>query len=78
MPSISVGRTVGRTKKAVLGGVMRYSAEDEPGRFGAMGSYLDTISGQAPGFYRSCGYQKFGSIEGYPGGVTRHWFTKSL
>ena len=33
---------------------------------------------QAPGFYRNCGYEEFGSIEGYPAGVTRHWFTKAL
>ena len=52
--------------------------EDEARRLGAVRSYLDTMSFQAPGFYRSCGYEEFGSIEGYPGGVTRHWFTKSL
>ena len=52
--------------------------EDEARRFGATRSYLDTMSFQAPGFYRGCGYEEFGSIEGYPGGVTRHWFTKSL
>jgi len=52
--------------------------EDEAKRFGATRSYLDTMSFQAPGFYRACGYEEFGSIEGYPGGVTRHWFTKSL
>ena len=52
--------------------------EDEARRFGATRSYLDTMSFQAPGFYRACGYEEFGSIEGYPGGVTRHWFTKAL
>jgi hypothetical protein len=36
------------------------------------------MSFQAPGFYRACGYEEFGSIEGYPEGVTRHWFTKTL
>jgi hypothetical protein len=36
------------------------------------------MSFQAPGFYRACGYEEFGSIEGYPGNVTRHWFAKSL
>jgi GNAT superfamily N-acetyltransferase len=136
MPSISVERTVGETKKAVLGGLIRYNAEkmgrqkykrfaislregneivggivgevwaavlfiqflwmeqrlrgrgygtklieaieDEARRFGARRAYLDTMSMQAPGFYRSCGYTEFGAIDGYPGGVTRHWFTKSL
>ena len=136
MPSISVERTVGKTKKAVLGGLIRYNTEklgkqkykrlavslrergkivggivgevwttvlfiqffwleqklrgkdygtrligaieDEARKFGATRSYLDTMSFQAPGFYRSCGYEEFGSIEGYPEGVTRHWFTKAL
>jgi GNAT superfamily N-acetyltransferase len=136
MPSISVERTVGKTKKAVLDGLIRYNSEkmgkqkykrlaislrdgnaimggvvgevwaavlfiqffwieqrlrgkgfgtrlikaieDEARRFGAARSYVDTMSFQAPGFYRACGYREFGSIEGYPGGVTRHWFTKAL
>jgi GNAT superfamily N-acetyltransferase len=136
MPSISVERTVGKTKKAVLDGLIRYNnekmgkqkykrlaislregnsivggivgevwtavlfiqffwleqgfrrsgfgtrlikaIEDEARRFGATRSYVDTMSFQAPGFYRARGYREFGSIEGYPGGVTRHWFTKTL
>ena len=136
MPSISVERTIGKTKKAVLDGLIGYNnekmgkqqykrlavslrqgnavvggivgevwtavlfiqffwlerglrgkgygtkliktIEDEARRFGATRSYLDTMSFQAPGFYRRCGYREFGSIEGYPGGVTRHWFTKTL
>jgi GNAT superfamily N-acetyltransferase len=52
--------------------------EREAKRFGATHSYVDTMSFQAPGFYRRCGYRKFGSIKGYPRGVTRHWFTKVL
>jgi len=52
--------------------------EDEARRFGAVRSYVDTMSVQAPGFYRKCGYKAFGSIKGYPGGVTRYWLTKAL
>jgi GNAT superfamily N-acetyltransferase len=52
--------------------------EEEARRFGAVRSYVDTMSVQAPGFYRSCGYRKFGSIDGYPDGVTRYWLTKAL
>jgi GNAT superfamily N-acetyltransferase len=136
MPSISVERTVGKTKNAVLGGLIRYNNEKmgkqkykrlavslregnaivggivgevwtavlfiqlfwleqrlrrkgfgaklikaievEARRFGATRAYVDTMSFQAPGFYRACGYKEFGSIEGYPGGVTRHWLTKTL
>ena len=54
------------------------SASYEARKFGATRSYLDTMSFQAPGFYRACGYEEFGSIDGYPKGVTRHWFTKAL
>jgi GNAT superfamily N-acetyltransferase len=136
MPSISVERTIGKTKKAVLDGLIRYNdekmgkqkykriavslrdgnkivggivgevwtavlfiqffwleqrlrgknfgtrlikaIENEARRIGATHAYVDTMSFQAPGFYRTCGYKEFGAIEGYPGGVTRHWFTKSL
>src|SRR5438309_10297998 len=136
MPKVSVERTIGGAKKAVLGGLIGYNTEkmgkqkykrfavslrdgsrivggivgevwttvlfiqlfwieqklrgkdhgtkliktieDEARRFGAIRSYVDTMSFQAPGFYRNCGYKEFGSIEGYPEGVTRHWFAKSL
>jgi GNAT superfamily N-acetyltransferase len=136
MPSISVERTIGKTKKAVLDGLIRYNnekigkqkykrfavslreknaivggivgevwigvlfiqlfwlkqglrgkgfgaklikaIEDEARRFGASRAYVDTMSFQAPGFYRASGYKEFGSIKGYPGGVTRHWLTKTL
>ena len=52
--------------------------EEEARRFGAVRSYVDTMSVQAPDFYRACGYETFGMIDGYPGGVSRHWFTKAL
>jgi GNAT superfamily N-acetyltransferase len=136
MAKIAVERSIGKTKKAVLGGLIGYNTEKmgkqkyrrfaislregdkivggivgevwmtvlfiqffwieerfrgaghgtklietieaEARRFGAVRSYLDTMSVQAPDFYRACGYESFGAIEGYPGGVTRHWFTKAL
>jgi GNAT superfamily N-acetyltransferase len=136
MAAISVERTIGKTKRAVLGGLIRYNneklgkqqyrrlaislrdkgaivggivgeiwmtvlfiqlfwieerfrgkghgtalmekIEEEARRFGAVRSYLDTMSIQAPGFYRACGYEEFGTLDGYSGGVTRHWFTKAL
>ena len=136
MAAISLERTIGETKRAVLGGLIRYNSEkmgkqkyrrfavslrdkkeivggivgevwttvlfiqffwieqrfrgkghgvaliekieNEARRFGAVRSYLDTMSVQAPDFYRACGYEAFGEIDGYPGGVTRHWFTKAL
>jgi GNAT superfamily N-acetyltransferase len=131
MPAIAVERTIGETKRAVIGGLIRYNEEkmgkqryrrfavslrekkkivggvvgevwmtvlfiqlfwidqrfrgkglkkieDEARRFGAVRSYVDTMSVQASGFYRKCGYKAFGSIDGYPRGVTRHWLTKTL
>jgi GNAT superfamily N-acetyltransferase len=60
------------------GTALIHAIEDEARRYGAARSYLDTMSFQAPGFYRACGYQEFGTIDGYTGGVTRHWFTKVL
>ncbi|QPF85373.1 GNAT family N-acetyltransferase [Bradyrhizobium genosp. L] len=63
---------------AGLGGKLIKAIEDEARRFGAVRAYVDTMSFQAPDFYRANGYEEFGSIEGYPGGATRHWFTKSL
>ena len=71
MAKISVERTIGETKRAVLAGLNRFNVEYLP-------KHVDTMSFQAPGFYRSCGYEQFGAIDGYPGGVTRHWFTKAL
>ena len=65
-------------RKKGLGGKLIKAIEDEARRFGAVRAYVDTMSFQAPGFYRANGYEEFGSIEGYPGGVTRHWLTKSL
>jgi GNAT superfamily N-acetyltransferase len=136
MPAISVERTIGKTKQAVLGGLFRYntermgkqkyrrfavslrdkkkivggivgevwmtvlfiqlfwiderfrgdghgkalieSIEQEARKFGAVRSYVDTMSVQAPDFYRACGYEEFGTLDGYPGGVTRHWLTRAL
>lgn len=52
--------------------------EEQARQFGAERAYVDTMSFQAPEFYRKCGYVEFGSIDGYPENVTRHWLTKSL
>jgi ribosomal protein S18 acetylase RimI-like enzyme len=136
MPTITVERTIGTTKKAVLAGLGAYNdehfgkqpiksiavslkdrgkivggivghiwatvlfiqyfwidqkqrgkgvgakliaaIEDEARRQGAVQAHVDTMSFQAPGFYRSQGYEEFGTLKGYPGGVTRHSLTKSL
>lgn len=40
--------------------------------------WLDTFSFQAPKFYRSLGYRKFGKLDNYPEGYSRYFFTKAL
>jgi ribosomal protein S18 acetylase RimI-like enzyme len=41
-----------------------------------VGIRLDTVSFQAPDFYRRHGYTEFGRIDGYPPGHTRFWLMK--
>ena len=45
---------------------------------GCVGIRLDTVSFQAPAFYRRHGYVEFGRIDDYPPGHTRFWFMKRL
>ena len=40
--------------------------------------HLDTMSFQAPGFYRSLGFQVAGQIEGYAEGHVRYFLVKDL
>lgn len=54
------------------------SAEDEARKRGAKNVYLDTISFQAPDFYKQHGYQIFGELKDFPAGHQRYFFTKSL
>jgi GNAT superfamily N-acetyltransferase len=53
-------------------------AEDEARQRGAGHAYLDTFSFQAPGFYRRCGYEVFGTLEGFPAGHQRYFLVKQL
>src|SRR5260370_5993781 len=129
MPAISVERTIGATKRAVLGGLLRYNAEKmgkqkyrrfaislrddgaivggivgevwttvlfiqffwieeqfrgkghgtalieqieaEARRFGAVRSYLDPMSVQAPRLYPPFGADAFAPIHAYPGALKR-------
>jgi ribosomal protein S18 acetylase RimI-like enzyme len=43
---------------------------------GAVGVWLDTFSFQAPGFYERQGYERFGTLENYPKGMTRFFYRK--
>ena len=56
-----------------------FAAAEEIARArGCIGIRLDTMSFQAPAFYRRLGYSEFGRIEDYPPGHTRLWFMKRL
>jgi ribosomal protein S18 acetylase RimI-like enzyme len=45
---------------------------------GCHGSWVDTFSFQAPGFYRRLGYQVFGELPDYPTGHRRYFLAKRL
>lgn len=51
-------------------------AEDEAIRRGCRGSYLDTFSFQARGFYERLGYVVFGALEDSPPGHSRFFMKK--
>lgn len=53
-------------------------AEEEARRRGCRGIHLDTMSFQAPDFYRNLGYEVFGKIEDIPIGHTRYFMKKRL
>jgi GNAT superfamily N-acetyltransferase len=53
-------------------------AEAEARLRGATDAYLDTFSFQAPDFYKKNGYQVFGTLENFPPGHQRYYFTKKL
>jgi ribosomal protein S18 acetylase RimI-like enzyme len=38
--------------------------------------YLTTLSYQAPGFYRSLGYEQFAEVSGYPNGIKKYLMQK--
>jgi len=45
---------------------------------GATNVYVDTMSFQAPEFYRKLGFRDFGRLEGFLDDHTRYWLTKPL
>jgi GNAT superfamily N-acetyltransferase len=54
------------------------AAEEEARQRGAKNAYLDTFSFQAPDFYERHGYRVFGTLEDFPVGHRRYFFTKAL
>jgi GNAT superfamily N-acetyltransferase len=53
-------------------------AEEEARRLGAKNAYLDTFTFQAPGFYEKHGYHAFGTLDDFPPGHQRIYYTKHL
>jgi len=61
-----------------LGASLMQAAETEAVRRGCTGAQVDTVTFQAPGFYRKLGYREIGTIEDFPPGYRRHYFEKRL
>lgn len=61
-----------------LGSQLLVQAEQQARARGCIGVWLDTLSFQAPAFYRRHGYSEFGRIDDFPPGASRHFFIKRL
>jgi GNAT superfamily N-acetyltransferase len=61
-----------------LGARLMAMAEAEAVERGCVGAQVDTVTFQAPGFYRKLGYETVGTVEGFPPGYARHYFSKRL
>lgn len=61
-----------------LGTELLRRAEEEALARGCVGSYLDTFSFQARGFYEKHGYSVFGTIPDHPPGHQRFFLSKRL
>jgi GNAT superfamily N-acetyltransferase len=54
------------------------AAEEFARSKGCIGSYLDTFEYQARPFYEKCGYELFGTLDGYPPGSRQFFLSKRL
>ena len=61
-----------------LGAKLLEEAERRARRRGSRVIHLSTYSFQAPGFYESQGYRRFGLISGSPRGHRRYFYVKRL
>ncbi|MEJ6001398.1 GNAT family N-acetyltransferase [Paucibacter soli] len=61
-----------------MGSKLLLQAEAEARSRGCVGSWLDTFSFQARGFYEGLGYKVFGEIGDYPPGGSRCFMSKRL
>jgi GNAT superfamily N-acetyltransferase len=63
---------------AGLGARLLAEAERRARRHGSRLIHLNTYSFQAPGFYETQGYRRFGSLSGSPKGERRYYYVKRL
>ena len=52
--------------------------ENEAIQLGCVNAYLNTMSFEAPDFYRKCGYVVFGELEDFPEGHSKLFMRKRL
>jgi GNAT superfamily N-acetyltransferase len=52
--------------------------EDEAIEHGCQNAFLNTMSFQAPEFYKKLGYTVFGELEDFPAGHSRIWLRKTF
>ena len=67
-----------RARGAGLGAKLIRDAERRARRRGSRVMHLNTYSFQAPGFYESQGYRRFGTVSGSPRGARRYYYVKRL
>lgn len=66
------------TRGRGLGSRLLTLIENEAVKLGCLNAYLNTMSFQAPEFYRRHGYVVFGELEDFPVGHTRLFMRKRL
>lgn len=65
-------------RKQGIGSRILLKAEETAKERGCRYVFLDTFSFQAPDFYKKHGYTEVLTLENYPVGGKRHYFTKTL
>jgi len=67
-----------RRRRQGLGTRLLHAAEDAARQRGCVGSWLDTLDAQAPGFYRKLGYELLATLPDCPPGHARLIFHRRL
>ena len=60
------------------GGRLMHAIEDEAARHGCSNSFLNTMSFQAPEFYKKLGYTVWAELNDFPPGHSRYYMRTSL